>query len=129
MSYTSDNHSLCGMECCEDPENPGSFFLRLSRQDLLLELMRCKNSQLVVCVVDTELLVYRVTKESFVDNFIEDEMVRDITKVLKAKQVPNGSANGQQTSIHIFTNTDLYDSAERVACELGIRVFCHRLHS
>lgn len=117
------------MECCEDPENPGSFYLRFVRQDLLVELVKCKDSRLVVCVVDTEFLVYRERDDALVDTSIKYEMVRDIAQVLKRNAVANGFKKRQPTSVHIFTNTNFYDSAERVARELGIRVFCHRFLS
>lgn len=103
--------------------------MRLIRQDLLVELVKCKDTGLVVCVVDAEFLVYRVRSEGFAKALIEDEMVRDIGQVLKAKAAANGIQTRRQTSIHILTNTNFYDSAEHVADELGIRVFCHRFHS
>lgn len=102
--------------------------MRLIRQDLLVELVRCKNSGLVVCIVGTEFLVYRVGEDNVASRSVRGEMVRDITAVLKRTVAVNGFTRSQPTSVHIFTNANFYDSAEHVACELGLRVFCHRFH-
>uniref|UniRef100_A0A2R5L7V5 Uncharacterized protein n=1 Tax=Ornithodoros turicata TaxID=34597 RepID=A0A2R5L7V5_9ACAR len=118
------------MECCEDPENPGSFYVRLIRQDLLIELVKCKNSGLVVCLVDTEFLVYRVKDFGVTDTTIEGDMVRDIGAMLKGNGAVDGVLrNRAKVSVHIFTNVNFYECAGHVADELGIRVFCHRFHS
>ncbi|KAH9381756.1 hypothetical protein HPB48_010575 [Haemaphysalis longicornis] len=119
------------MECYEDPENPGQVYVRLLRQDLLEELVLSKKrGRLVVLMVDQEFLVYRPangTKLSSPPNV--DMLVKDVSKVLGRDHwgaAKNGTA--KDSSVHIFTDVDLYDLSDALAKELDVRVFCHLFH-
>lgn len=119
------------MECYEDPENPGQVYVRLLRQDLLEELVLSKKrGRLVVLMVGQEFLVYRPangTKLSSPPNV--DMLVKDVAKVLGRDRwgaPKNGTA--KDSSVHIFTDVDLYDLSDVLAKELDVRVFCHLFH-
>lgn len=119
------------MECYEDPENPGQVYVRLLRQDLLEELVLSKKrGRLVVLMVDQEFLVYRPangTKLSSPPNV--DMLVKDVAKALGRDRwgaPKNGTA--KDSSVHIFTDVDLYDLSDVLAKELDVRVFCHLFH-
>ncbi|CAN7941998.1 unnamed protein product [Ixodes pacificus] len=117
------------MEFFEDPQNPGEVYIRLLRQDLLEELFFSKRpGRLVVCMVDREFLVYRPEKEDGAAASPSlDLMVRDVGRLLD-KGRRNGFRNGVNSSVHIFTDVDLYDVSDELAKELDVRVFCHFFH-
>lgn len=115
------------MEFFEDPQNPGEVYIRLLRQDLLEELFFSKRpGRLVVCMVGQEFLVYRPESKDATPPTLE-LMVRDVRRLLDKGQ-RNGFRNGTNSSVHIFTDVDLYDVSNELAKELDVRVFCHLFH-
>ncbi|XP_065293753.1 uncharacterized protein [Dermacentor albipictus] len=120
------------MECYEDPENPGQVYVRLLRQDLLEELVLSKKrGRLVVILVDEEFLVYRPTNGTkMISPPNVDLLVKDISKALgRDRWNAAGSSHAtKDSSVHIFTDMDLYELADLLAKELDIRVFCHLFH-
>uniref|UniRef100_A0A1E1XQ39 Uncharacterized protein n=1 Tax=Amblyomma sculptum TaxID=1581419 RepID=A0A1E1XQ39_AMBSC len=119
------------MECYEDPENPGQVYVRLLRQDLLEELvMSKKRGRLVVLMVDKEFLVYRPTNGTRLTSPPNvDLLVKDVSKVLGRDLWNAGQSNASKdSSVHIFTDMDLYDLSDLLAKELNVRVFCHLFH-
>ncbi|KAH8021445.1 hypothetical protein HPB51_015841 [Rhipicephalus microplus] len=121
-----------GMECYEDPENPGQVYVRLLRQDLLEELvMSKKRGRLVVILVDDEFLVYRPTNGVKMTSPPNVELlVKDVCKVLGRDRWNAAIKNHatKDTSVHIFTDMDLYELSDLLAKELDVRVFCHLFH-
>ncbi|KAH6927322.1 hypothetical protein HPB50_001621 [Hyalomma asiaticum] len=120
------------MECYEDPENPGQVYVRLLRQDLLEELVTSKKrGRLVVLLVGKEFLVYRPTNGTKLTSPPNVELlVKDICKVLgRDRWNALGKNNGTtDSSVHIFTDMDLYELSDLLAKELDVRVFCHLFH-
>lgn len=120
------------MECYEDPENPGQIYVRLLRQDLLEELVTSKKrGRLVVLLVGKEFLVYRPTNGTKMTSPPNVELlVKDICKVLgRDRWNALGKNNGtKDSSVHIFTDMDLYELSDLLAKELDVRVFCHLFH-
>uniref|UniRef100_A0A1E1WY95 Uncharacterized protein n=1 Tax=Amblyomma aureolatum TaxID=187763 RepID=A0A1E1WY95_9ACAR len=119
------------MECYEDPENPGQVYVRLLRQDLLEELvMSKKRGMLVVLMVDKEFLVYRPTNGTRMTAPPNvDLLVKDVSRVLGRDIWSVGKNHASKdSSVHIFTDMDLYDLSDLLAKELNVRVFCHLFH-
>uniref|UniRef100_G3MLE0 Uncharacterized protein n=1 Tax=Amblyomma maculatum TaxID=34609 RepID=G3MLE0_AMBMU len=119
------------MECYEDPENPGQVYVRLLRQDLLEELlMSKKRGRLVVLLVDKEFLVYRPAHGARLTSPPNiDLLVKDVSRVLGRDLWGVGQNHApKDSSVHIFTDMDLYDLSDLLAKELNVRVFCHLFH-
>lgn len=114
------------MECFEDPTDPGQLYVRLLRQDLLEELVFSEApGQLVVCMVGKEFLVYRPENGTRVASKPAlNLLVRDV-RTLLGKRAGSSIGDVSQTSVHIFTDVDLYDMSDELAKELDVRVFCH----